>query len=85
MKTMTKDPTVTTNYPALEEQLQALHLTAMRQAYAVQAAVAVQQGWPYERYLATLVEQETDRRTRNRRQRRIQEATVAAPEGIGRL
>jgi DNA replication protein DnaC len=73
MQSVTKAPT-TTNYPGLDEQLQTLQLTAIRQAYVEQAATARQQGWPYERYLATLVEQEMDRRIRNRRQRRIQEA-----------
>jgi DNA replication protein DnaC len=74
MKTLTQTGTMTTPYPLLEEQLQALQLASMRQEYATQAAVARHQGWPYEHYLATLVEQEMERRTRNRRQRRIQEA-----------
>jgi DNA replication protein DnaC len=68
--------TATTTYAVLEEQLQALHLTAIQLGYVAQAATATQQGWPYESYLATLVEQETDRRTHNSRQRRIQEARL---------
>ena len=65
-----------TTYAVLDEQLQTLHLAAIRQGYATQAATATQQGWPYQRYLAMLVEQEVDRRTRNSRQRRIQEARL---------
>jgi DNA replication protein DnaC len=74
MKTLTQPGTIPTPYPLLEEQLQTLQLASIRQEYAAQAAVARHQGWPYEQYLATLVEQEMERRTRNRRQRRIQEA-----------
>jgi DNA replication protein DnaC len=74
MKPLTPVGTIPTPYPLLEEQLQALQLASMRQEYATQAAVARHQGWPYEHYLAILVEQEMERRTRNRRQRRIQEA-----------
>lgn len=58
----------------LQQQLQALHLTAIAQQYLTLAQQAAQANWPYERYLAHLVAQESDRRERNRRARHIQEA-----------
>lgn len=58
----------------LEEQLQQLHLAALLRHYQPQAQVAAEAGWPYEAYLADLIQQEMDRRERNRRQRRIKEA-----------
>lgn len=58
----------------LEEQLQQLHLAALLRHYRPQAQVAAEAGWPYEAYLADLIQQEMDRRERNRRQRRIKEA-----------
>lgn len=58
----------------LEEQLQQLYLTALLRHYQTQARAATQDGWPYEAYLADLIEREVDRRFRNRRQRRIKEA-----------
>jgi DNA replication protein DnaC len=58
----------------LEEQLRTLQLAAVHQHYKPQAQVATQAGWTYEAYLAALMQQETDRRFSNRRQRRIQEA-----------
>lgn len=58
----------------LEAELKALHLGALLQEYRPQAERAAQEGWPYEIYLATLIQQETDRRFRNRRRRRIKEA-----------
>jgi DNA replication protein DnaC len=57
----------------LEQQLKQLHLAALLRHYQSQARAATQDGWPYEAYLAGLIQQEVDRRTRNRRQRRIQE------------
>lgn len=65
---------MTAQNPGLEGHLKQLHLTAILERYAEEAQVASQQRWPYERYLAALVEEEVARRSRNRRQRRIQEA-----------
>jgi DNA replication protein DnaC len=42
--------------------------------YRELAQQAAQANWPYEIYLAQLIEEEVERRTRNRRQRRIKEA-----------
>ena len=58
----------------LEAQLKQLHLAALRQEYRTQAQAATQANWSYEAYLAHLIQQEVDRRLRNRRQRRIKEA-----------
>jgi DNA replication protein DnaC len=58
----------------LDIQLHDLHLGALLEEYRSQAQVATHAGWPYEAYLAHLIQQETDRRLRNRRQRRITEA-----------
>ena len=58
----------------LQSQLQTLHLTAVADRYRPVAQEAAQDHWTYERYLATLIAEESDRRTRNRRQRRIKEA-----------
>ena len=58
----------------LESQLKQLHLAALLDHYREQAQHAAQANWPYETYLAHLIEQEIERRTRNRRQRRIKEA-----------
>lgn len=58
----------------LESQLKELHLAALLAHYRQQAQRAAQANWPYETYLAHLIEQEVARRTRNRRQRRIKEA-----------
>lgn len=58
----------------LEQQLKQLHLAALLRHYQTQARAATQDGWPYEAYLADLIQQEVDRRARNRRQRRIKEA-----------
>jgi DNA replication protein DnaC len=58
----------------LDQHLQQLHLAAVRRHYQTQAQIATQESWPYEAYLAQLVEQEVERRAAGRRQRRIQEA-----------
>lgn len=58
----------------LDQQLQHLHLAALRRHYQAQARTATQAGWPYEAYLAQLIQAEVDRRATNRRQRRIKEA-----------
>lgn len=58
----------------LEAQLKTLNLTSLLHEYRPQADAAAQDGWPYEAYLAGLIQQESDRRFRNRRQRRIKEA-----------
>ena len=58
----------------LEQQLKQLYLTSILRQYRTDAQTATQDGWPYEAYLAGLLQQEVDRRSRNRRQRRIKEA-----------
>lgn len=58
----------------LEQQLKQLHLGAVLDQYRVQAEEAARGNWSYETYLATLIERESDRRTSNRRRRRIKEA-----------
>jgi len=58
----------------LDEQLAKLYLTAIRQQYRPLAQRAGQANWSFETYLAQLVDLETQRRTRNRRRRRIKEA-----------
>jgi DNA replication protein DnaC len=59
---------------SLESQLRSLHLGAILQGYGPVAQEAAEQEWSYIHYLAHLVDQESRRRTRNRLQRRIQEA-----------
>jgi DNA replication protein DnaC len=59
---------------SLDAHLKTLHLAAIRQHYHLRAQAAVEEGWPYETYLATLIQEEADRRTQNRLQRRIKEA-----------
>jgi DNA replication protein DnaC len=58
----------------LEQQLRQLYLTAILRQYQTDAKTAAQDGWTYEAYLAGLLQQEVDRRFRNRRQRRIKDA-----------
>lgn len=58
----------------LDVQLKNLHLAAILQHYRERAQAAAEDGWPYETYLATLIQEEADRRTQNRLQRRIKEA-----------
>ena len=58
----------------LDAQLHDLHLGAVLEEYQALAEAATHAGWPYAAYLAALIQQETDRRRRNRLQRRIQEA-----------
>jgi len=58
----------------LDQQLQQLQLAAIRRQYQAQARTATQASWPYEAYLAHLIQQEVDRRATNRRTRRIKEA-----------
>ena len=68
-------PHVATQHEAqLHTHLQTLHLTAVAEPYRPLAHDAAQAQWTYEGYLATLITEEIDRRTRNRRQRRIKEA-----------
>ncbi len=59
---------------SLDAHLKTLHLAAILQHYRARAQAASEEGWPYETYLATLVQEEVDRRTQNRLQRRIKEA-----------
>lgn len=58
----------------LEMQLKQLQLAALLQQYRTQARLAAEVGWSFEAYLAQLIQLETDRRPRNRRQRRIKDA-----------
>ena len=58
----------------LEEQLLQLQLAALHRHYRAQAQAAAQANWPYEAYLAALIQREIERRSGNRRQRRIKEA-----------
>lgn len=58
----------------LDAHLKTLHLAAIRQNYQMRAQAAAEADWPYEAYLATLIQEEVDRRTQNRLQRRIKEA-----------
>jgi hypothetical protein len=51
----------------LEAQLKQLHLAALLRHYRCQAQAATQAQWSYEAYLAHLIQQEVDRRSRNRR------------------
>jgi DNA replication protein DnaC len=62
------------SYVQLEQQLANLHLAAIREQYQLLAQQAAQANWSFETYLAHLVDQEYQRRTRNRRRRRIKEA-----------
>lgn len=58
----------------LDEQLDQLYLSAIRQQYRLLAQRAGQANWSFETYLAQLIDLETQRRRRNRRRRRIKEA-----------
>jgi hypothetical protein len=63
----------------VRQQVLVNHLTELRLAafvehYAATAQTAAQANWSHEHYLAVLTEQEVDRRSQNRRKRRIQEA-----------
>jgi DNA replication protein DnaC len=58
----------------LVNHLNALRLVAFVEHYVATAQTAAQANWSHEHYLAVLTEQEVDRRTQNRRKRRIQEA-----------
>jgi len=62
------------SYAQLEEQLADLHLTAIQKQYRSLAQQAAQANWSFETYLAHLIDQEANRRWRNRRRRRIKEA-----------
>ena len=58
----------------LQNQLQTLRLVAFLDEYAALAQDALRANWSHEKYLATLVSLEVERRTHNQRQRRIKEA-----------
>lgn len=62
------------SYAQLEEQLADLHLAAIKKQYRPMAQQAAQANWSFETYLAHLIDQEANRRWRNRRLRRIKEA-----------
>ena len=71
---MMTPPFSTQQAEQLQHHLQSLHLAALLTDYQPVAHEATQQQWSYEGYLATLIAAEIDRRSRNRRQRRIKEA-----------
>lgn len=58
----------------LTQQLKTLQMTAIADNYQALAQEATAANWSYETYLAHLFALETERRTRNRRIRRIKEA-----------
>ena len=62
------------SYAQLEQQLTDLHLASIRKQYQTLAQQAAQANWSFETYLAQLIDQEFQRRTMNRRQRRIKDA-----------
>ncbi|MEZ4644839.1 MAG: ATP-binding protein [Chloroflexota bacterium] len=62
------------NTSTLQQQLRTLHLAAIAANYQALAQEAIAANWSYETYLARLFTLETERRTRNRRIRRIMEA-----------
>ena len=62
------------SYSQLEQQLADLHLAAIGEQYQSLAQQAAQANWSFETYLAHLIDQEFQRRTANRRRRRIKEA-----------
>jgi DNA replication protein DnaC len=70
------------SYTQLEQQLADLHLAAIRKQYRSLAQQAAQANWSFETYLAHLVDQEANRRWRNRRQRRIKEAKFPLPKEL---
>jgi DNA replication protein DnaC len=70
------------SYTQLEQQLADLHLAAIRKQYRSLAQQAAQANWSFETYLAHLVDQEANRRWRNRRQRRIKEARFPLPKEL---
>lgn len=63
-----------TSQMILINQLKELRLTAFVDDYESLAQDALQAHWSHEKYLATLTHHEVERRTQNRRKRRIQEA-----------
>lgn len=58
----------------LETHLRTLHLAAIVTHYRPLAQQAARDNWSFETYLAHLIDQEVQRRTRNRRMRRIKDA-----------
>ena len=67
---------------SLNQQLKTLHMTAIADNYQALAQEATTANWPYETYLARLFSLETERRTRNRRIRRIKEARFPLPKEL---
>ena len=62
------------NYEQLEAQLGSLHMAAILEHYRPLAQRAAQANWSFEHYLAQLIDRESQRRTRNRRIRRVKDA-----------
>lgn len=70
------------NHEQLQQQLNSLHLRAIREQYRPLAQRAAQANWSFESYLADLIDQESQRRSRNRRLRRIKEAKFPLPKEL---
>ena len=66
----------------LDQQLKTLRLSAIAQQYRPLAQQAAQANWSFETYLASLIDQESQRRIRNRRIRRIKEAKFPLPKEL---
>ena len=66
----------------LTQQLKALHMAAIVDNYQALAQEAAVANWSYETYLARLFRLETERRTCNRRIRRIKEAKFPLPKEL---
>ena len=71
------------SHSLLEKQLKTLHLAAVRDQYRPLAEEAAQRNWSYETYLAQLIDLETQRRTRNRRIRRIKGCQIPPAQRTG--
>jgi len=57
--------------PQITESLRRLHLPAFVANFAPQAALATNDGWPYDRYLLNLCQLELDEREQRKRERRL--------------
>jgi DNA replication protein DnaC len=66
----------------LVQQLKALHMAAIADNYQALAQEAATANWSYETYLAHLFTLEMERRTHNRRIRRIKEAKFPLPKEL---
>ena len=69
-------------FDQLNQQLRTLHLSAVLAHYRQRAQEAAQRDWSFEEYLASLIGEESERRTTNRLQRRIKEARFPLPKEL---